>query len=188
MTFTRSKARAIWLLALLAAAGVVRAQGLDSHVHGSAELNVVSIGQQLQIEFFSPAINLLGFETAPNNEEETAMLNETSTQLQDDDWLLGDALPDCQLTTNTIETPAAEEHIHEQDDDHDHSGHAGDVEAHSNFHVQYLYDCPAAPPDRLLIVAFDRYKGIESITVQWIAGQKQGFAKLTPSNPVLTFD
>lgn len=189
MTFFRGKARVMWLLALVGTTGVVRAQGLDSHVHGSAELNVVSIGQQLQVEFFSPAINLLGFERAPDNDEETAVLIDAITQLQDDEWLIGDALSNCQLTTNTIEAPEIAEHIHEQDDNHEHTIHEGDdVDAHSNFHMQYLYDCPSAPPGQLVIVAFTHYRGIESITVQWIAGQKQGFARLTPGNQSLIFE
>ena len=166
----------------------MQAQGLDSHVHGNAELNIVSMDQQMQVEFVSPAINLLGFEWVPVSDEETALLDDVVTHLLDGEWLIGDALSNCELTTNTIQTPVNAVHTHDHDADHDHASHEGNVEAHSDFHVQYLYDCPAAPPDRLSIVAFDRYKGIESITVQWIAGQNQGFAKLTPSNPVLTFD
>ena len=37
-----------------------------SHVHGNAELNVVLMEKQLQVEFVSPAINLLGFERPPS--------------------------------------------------------------------------------------------------------------------------
>ena len=46
----------------------VIAQELGSHVHGLTELNLVIANQNVQIEFISPAINLLGFERASNSQ------------------------------------------------------------------------------------------------------------------------
>ena len=51
----------------------VIAQELGSHVHGLTELNVVIANQNVQIEFISPAINLLGFERASNSPEENKL-------------------------------------------------------------------------------------------------------------------
>ena len=63
-----------------------------------------------------------------------------------------------------------------------------DAEAHSNFRVTYLYDCDSAPRKQLKMLAFDHYSGIETLTVQWIADQKQGYARLSRDNPVLDLE
>lgn len=189
------------LLQLTAGGNVAVAQGLDSHVHGEAELNVALVDQQLQIEFISPAMNLLGFERAPTTDEETESLNTVITELLTGGaWLLGDALSSCAASTLSFEGPQYDEaaHEHEHDDDHEHEehddhehegGHDGEgSEAHADFHVQYLYDCPSEPGREFRLTVFDNYSGIEQVTVQWIAGRQQGFAELTSTNPVLSLE
>ena len=83
----------------------VIAQELGSHVHGLTELNLVITNQNVQIEFISPAINLLGFERASNSPEENKLFNEVLEDLQAAEWLLGDQLRDCQMSTPVFEAP-----------------------------------------------------------------------------------
>jgi hypothetical protein len=193
-----SRNNLICALLLISIAGSSRtlAQSADSHVHGNAELNVVLMGQQLQVEFVSPAINLLGFERPPNTDEETATLNNTIEQLQRGGWLI-EAIPTaCQLSTEEFEAPVYDEHDSSEHDhehessEHDHEHESSDhhAEAHSNFRVTYLYDCDSAPRKQLKMLAFDHYSGIETLTVQWIADQKQGYARLNRDNPVLNLE
>ena len=193
-----SRNNLICALLLISIAGSSRtlAQSADSHVHGNAELNVVLMGQQLQVEFVSPAINLLGFERPPNTDEETATLNNTIEQLQRGGWLI-EAIPTaCQLSTEEFEAPVYDEHDSSEHDhehesiehDHEHESSEHDAEAHSNFRVTYLYDCDSAPRKQLKMLAFDHYSGIETLTVQWIADQKQGYARLNKDNPVLDLE
>ena len=193
-----SRNNLICALLLISIAGSSRtlAQSADSHVHGNAELNVVLMGQQLQVEFVSPAINLLGFERPPNTDEETATLNNTIEQLQRGGWLI-EAIPTaCQLSTEEFEAPVYDEHESSEHDhehessehDHEHESSEHHAEAHSNFRVTYLYDCDSAPRKQLKMLAFDHYSGIETLTVQWIADQKQGYARLNKDNPVLDLE
>jgi len=193
-----SRNNLICALLLISIAGSSRtlAQSADSHVHGNAELNVVLMGQQLQVEFVSPAINLLGFERPPNTDEEIATLNNTIEQLQRGGWLI-EAIPTaCQLSTEEFEAPVYDEHDSSEHDhehessehDHEHESSEHDAEAHSNFRVTYLYDCDSAPRKQLKMLAFDHYSGIETLTVQWIADQKQGYARLNKDNPVLDLE
>ena len=109
----------------------VIAQELGSHVHGLTELNLVIANQNVQIEFISPAINLLGFERASNSPEENKLFNEVLEDLQAAEWLLGDQLEDCQMSTPVFEAPefgshemseGHEEHEHEHDE-HEHEEH-----------------------------------------------------------------
>ena len=193
-----SRNNLICALLLISIAGSSRtlAQSADSHVHGNAELNVVLMGQQLQVEFVSPAINLLGFERPPNTDEETATLNNTIEQLQRGGWLIEAFPTTCQLSTEEFEAPVYDEHESSEHDhehessEHDHEHESSDhhAEAHSNFRVTYLYDCDSAPRKQLKMLAFDHYSGIETLTVQWIADQKQGYARLNKDNPVLDLE
>ena len=83
----------------------VFAQEPGSHVHGLTELNVVIVNQNVQIEFISPAINLLGFERASSSPEESQLFNQVIEDLRAAEWLLGDQLEDCQMSTPVFEAP-----------------------------------------------------------------------------------
>ena len=196
MSSSRNNLICALMLILIAGSSRTLAQSADSHVHGNAELNVVLMGQQLQVEFVSPAINLLGFERPPNTDEETATLNNTIEQLQRGGWLIEAFPTTCQLSTEEFEAPVYDEHESSEHDhehessEHDHEHESSDhhAEAHSNFRVTYLYDCDSAPRKQLKMLAFDHYSGIETLTVQWIADQKQGYARLNKDNPVLDLE
>ena len=174
----------------------VIAQELGSHVHGLTELNLVIANQNVQIEFISPAINLLGFERASNSPEENKLFNEVLEDLQAAEWLLSDQLEDCQMSTPVLEAPefgshemseGHEEHEHEHGE-HEHEDHEHVTGDHADFRVQYLFDCRSAPPSNFTVTAFDRFVGIEEISVRWIVGRQQGASNLTPSNATLSFD
>tara|TARA_Y100001934_G_scaffold212220_1_gene251195 strand:+ start:1047 stop:1649 length:603 start_codon:yes stop_codon:yes gene_type:complete len=174
----------------------VIAQELGSHVHGLTELNLVIANQNVQIEFISPAINLLGFERASNSPEENKLFNEVLEDLQAAEWLLSDQLEDCQMSTPVLEAPefgshemseGHEEHEHEHGE-HEHEDHEHVTGDHADFRVQYLFDCRSAPPNNFTVTAFDRFVGIEEISVRWIVGRQQGASNLTPSNATLSFD
>ena len=187
MRYSRENLTYASLLLFVVGSSYANAQSADSHVHGNAELNVVLMGQQLQVEFVSPAINLIGFERPPNTDEEVATLNNTIEQLQRGGWLIEAISTACQLSTEEFEAPVYDEHENSEHD-HEHESSEHDAEAHSNFRVTYLYDCDSAPRKQLKMLAFDHYSGIETLTVQWIAGQKQGYARLNKDNPVLDLE
>ena len=169
----------------------VIAQELGSHVHGLTELNLVITNQNVQIEFISPAINLLGFERASNSPEENKLFNEVLEDLQAAEWLLSDQLEDCQMSTPVFEAPEFGSHEmsegHEEHE-HEHEDHEHETGDHADFRVQYLFDCRSAPPSNFTVTAFDRFVGIEEISVRWIVGRQQGVSNLTPSNATLSFD
>ena len=167
-----------FLLIMIAGSSNTKAQSAVSHVHGNAELNVVLMGQKIQVEFVSPAANLLGFERLPITDEESTVVNNTIKQLQHGGWLIEGFPETCQLSTEAFEAPAYTEH---ESSEHD-------AEAHSNFRGTYLYDCDMPPRTQLKILAFDHYTGIETLTVQWIADQKQGYTQLDRGNPVLDLE
>ena len=168
------------------------AQELGSHVHGLTELNLVIADQNIQIEFISPAINLLGFERASSSPEESQLFNEVVSELQTAEWLIGERLEHCQLSIPVFEPPDFEGHgsheEHEDHEHHEHEDHEHEATAHADFRVQYLFDCESKPPTELIITAFDRFDGIEEISARWIVGREQGISSLTSSSPALTFE
>ena len=46
----------------------------DAHEHGAAKITLVSEGKELLIELDSPAANILGFEHAPENDQQKALI------------------------------------------------------------------------------------------------------------------
>ena len=111
-------------------------------------------------------------------------MNNTIKQLQHGGWLIEGVPSTCQLSTEEFEAPFFEERESNKHD-HEHESSKHEAEAHSNFRVRYLYDCDAALKKQLRILAFDHYSGIETLTVQWIANQMQGYTQLSRDNPVL---
>lgn len=184
MSASRPNLICTFLLILIAGNSTAIAQSPVSHVHGNAELNVVLMEKQLQVEFVSPAINLLGFERPPITDVESATMNNTIKQLQHGGWLIEGVPSTCQLSTEEFEAPFFEERESNKHD-HEHESSKHEAEAHSNFRVRYLYDCEAALKKQLRILAFDHYNGIETLTVQWITNQMQGYTQLSRDNPVL---
>ena len=165
------------------------AQGLGSHVHGLTELNLVIANQDIQIEFISPAINLLGFERASSSPEESQLVDRVISELQTAEWLLVEQLRECQMSIPVFESPDFEERGHEDHEDHEHhEDHEDEADTHADFRVQYLFDCQSKPPAELLITAFDRFAGIEEISARWIVGREQGITSLSPSNPAIRFE
>ena len=53
-----------------------------AHAHGVAHLNVAVEGNDLYIELFSPAANIVGFEHHPRTEKQKAAVNKAIEKLQ----------------------------------------------------------------------------------------------------------
>ena len=172
---------ALFAFFILQTGSLVIAQETGSHVHGLTELNIVVVNRDLQIEFVSPAINLLGFERESTSPEETELLNEVVSKLQTAEWLLGNTLDSCQMSIPVFEAPSFGRHEgHEE-----HEGHEHEFETHADFRVQYLFSCLSAPPAEITITAFDHFNGIEEISARWIVGRQQGLSQLTRGDTVI---
>ena len=175
---------------MLRTGSLVIAQETGSHVHGLTELNIVVVSRDLQIEFVSPAMNLLGFERQSTSPEETELLNEVVSKLQTAEWLVGNTLDNCQMSTPVFEAPSFGGHEeHEDHEGHEgHEGHEDEFETHADFRVQYLFNCLSAPPAEIVVTAFDHFNGIEEISARWTVGRQQGLSQLTRGNTLLSLD
>ena len=55
---------------------------LDAHEHGNARLNLAIDNGMLLLELESPAINMLGFEHAPENDQQNNAILQATTRLK----------------------------------------------------------------------------------------------------------
>lgn len=155
---------------------------LRTHEHGVAILNLALDGQILELNLESPAMNLIGFEHAPHNEEERARVAALRAQLEQPLELV--ALPAaaaCTLAAQELEGRLFAEHEHEHEHEHDHG--------HSDIRASYRLTC--AHPERLealdLAAFFARFPATHRLAAQLIGPAGQRGAELTPDNPRLLF-
>lgn len=173
------------------------AQSQHAHVHGEANASVVLDEGMLAIELETPAANILGFEHKPKTNEEFALIQKTSRELEQINSVVN-VRGNCQLIDKNILWPFAIEkdtHAHEEDDhsdhehdshsDHDshsehddHSDHAAahhdeDEVHHNDIVISYQWQCEKLKKLELQFEMFNTYEGFHKVTVQWIAFNRQ---------------
>jgi hypothetical protein len=160
-----------------------------AHVHGEAELLVALEGNSLDIEFLSPAMNIVGFEHQPTNEAQSHSVESAVKTLQQPGLLFN--LPEaaqCQSVSVEVETPLAwhdkHEHGHSKQGADKHSSHG--EETHSDFTGHYRFTCAQMPRlNAIVIEIFKQFPGTERIDAQHISSRGQGKKELTPSRNTL---
>jgi hypothetical protein len=167
-----------------------------AHEHGVANLNVAVEGNNIYIEFSSPAANIVGFEHHPRTHDQRDAIKGAVNKLQKGDALfILSAESESKLVKSTIDTDIDKDADHLSESEHDHGeeehqgqeenhdkGHseADEHERHSDFKAEYHFVCKK--PDRLSqidVMLFRVFPGIEHIEVQVIAGTKQTAVELT---------
>lgn len=161
------------------------ASSLGKHEHGLGELDVALDGNLLELEWRSPAANLLGFEHAPRSAEQRAVVTRVQAQLGEAATLFGiPAAADCRLAESQLDSPlfaAAPGDEHE----HEHEQPAG---MHNEVHARYRFTCrqPAALEALDLGELFRRFPATEKLQVQLIGPHGQQGSELSPAHSRLT--
>ena len=173
---------------LLMLIGVTAAQQ-SAHVHGIATLNLAMEGDELEIEFVSPAGNIVGFEHEAVTAAERRAIRDAIEQLRKGNELFDLPLAaSCSLHVAEVEHGHGEEeeredgHGHDAEHaDHDEHGHAEEEEdgTHSEFHAHYHYECNGSAIGTIGVRLFDYWPRIKGIRVQALTpdGQFGGVAK-----------
>ncbi|MFT7403806.1 ZrgA family zinc uptake protein [Zhongshania sp.] len=177
------------MLFLLTAVAFVNAQeqelsaatNLAAHTHGIAILFVALEGEQLEIEFRSPAVNILGFEHRAKNSEQQAAVNKMKNTLAAADTLfLLDAarceLIDYDLNYGGVSQTVADNNTNNTLDDHqhDHEPHKKSAD-HRDIEALYHYRCQR--PEQLTSLTTTillEFPNIQFLQVQWIVKSRQG--------------
>lgn len=167
-----------------------------AHVHGVAQLNVAIEGNNIYIEFFSPAANIVGFEHHPRTHEQKNAVKEAVNELLAGASLfLLSAKSESRLVKSSVDTDIVEDADHHPESEHDHAkmenhdkedhndkehSEADEHESHSEFEAEYHFICKK--PDRLSQIdvrLFQVFPGIEHIEVQLLNGTMQTAIDLT---------
>jgi hypothetical protein len=168
----------------------------EAHEHGVASLNVAVEGNNIYIEFSSPAANVVGFEHHPRTHDQKDAVKDAVKKLQEGDALfILSSGSESKLVKSSVDTDidkdadhhSESEHGHGEEEHHDQEEHhdkehseAEEHERHSEFEAQYHFVCKK--PDRLSqidVKLFGVFPGIEHIEVQLITETKQTAVELT---------
>ena len=143
---------------------------IAQHVHGVIELGVVVEGNTVAISMNAPLSDVVGFEHAPENDEQKKLIEQAAMLLSNADAMFGMAgSVDCSVSKTSVDGPAyitgnagnaatengdhhdahaadeagsAEaEHSHEDHDDHDHDSDHGEHAGHADIVANYEWAC-----------------------------------------------
>lgn len=108
----------LFLLALFSAS--VHAEGLDAHVHGEAVLMLAYEKSSLEVEFESPAANIVGFEYQPRSEKEHKAIELAKATLKAPAKWLQFSGASCELKDSDVAFAGEKADSHGHHDHHDH--------------------------------------------------------------------
>ena len=174
------------------------ASELDAHEHGSASLDIAIDTNTIEMRFESPAVNIVGFEYATDDDQQLLLIQLAKNNLSNFDavfQLVGDA--SCQ----TVESSANwvtkhEEEGHEEDHEEGHEegpeeGHEeGHEEAPASEHAEFIaeYQLTCKHVDYLTAIdvnLFEFFPDISDLDVQVIYSGGQIKQELDASNTLI---
>ncbi len=184
----------------------------SAHVHGFASINLAIDGDELQIEFVSPAESIVGFEYEPSTAAERKAVADATALLRDPGKLFslpasaGCKLHEVEAEQHTEgEHDAQDEHGHdehakhdEHEDGHDehakhdehedqHEDHAHDKAngIHSEFHAHYHFDCDNPAISEIGLRLFETWPRIEKVRMQALTPSGQTGGNIEATDPVI---
>ena len=111
---------------------------MDSHQHGLAELRLMLEEQRIEIEFESPAFNLVGFEHKASNPEEKSLVRNVEAILASPAPLMSLKGGACSLGSSQVDVSSIiggdEKHGHETEHDHEDKHDHADEHDHEDKH------------------------------------------------------
>jgi len=151
----------------------------EAHVHGEAALMIAMEDHSLEIEFMSPAMNIVGFEHQPKNSQQTQLVETAIAKLKQASTLF--KLPSqagCKIEAVEVSSPLAAPAKHEEHEEEDHSDFSG----------HYHYKCQdLAKLTRIDVELFKQFPATEAIEVQTISNLGQQKIDLSPGEITINF-
>ena len=165
----------------------------EAHEHGVAELNIVLDQSVIVIQLLSPAVNLVGFEHAPRDDEQKLLIENTLVTLNQGDKLFEfPSSAGCQLESADVQSSL--DNDHEEHGEHDHEDELADShsdneeDTHSEFEANYEFECKdLASINQIDTTLFELFPLTEEIAVQLISPDVQTTTSLAPGSAIIRF-
>ena len=185
---------------------------LDAHVHGLSQLTIAVEGEKVELEFSSPAMNLVGFEHKATSKKDIAAVKQAESILRQPEMLFAFSEAKCKPIHTHVDISGLIEqhedhHGHKGHDEHkDHDDHKGhddhddhkehkdhhdhkahdEHETHSEIVANYSFACKdTSALSSVKVSLFESFAGIYKIHTMWVTSSKQGSTKLTAENSVV---
>lgn len=179
------------LFFLLAASVVAKAETQKAHTHGLATFTLVLEKGMVDIEFESPAANLIGFEHKATTQKERDAVVKMKSRLQQVKYLFSFLGIHCEAKKITVDVSSVisseyDEHQHHGDSEvheHEPKSHNHGKSRHSEISAHYRFSCKDSEQlNSLSAMFFKQFPRIEKIDAMWITETEQGTISLTPTN------
>jgi hypothetical protein len=142
------------------------AQSQKAHVHGAAAVNVALEGPKGELEFESPADNILGFEHAPKTAAQKKTIADVLAKLRTDANTLFN-IPNCSLSAKEVD-------VHREGPQH------------AEVHAHYTIVCKAAPQGQITLGIFKAYPKLSSVAVTLVTPSQQSSTQATAAKPFIS--
>ena len=152
---------------------------MSSHEHAAQQINFAIQGDQLYLELYAPAKEVVGFEHPPSTlEQRQAIKRAIEVLAQDGSIFRPDKNAGCQLHSAQAAWKGGEDH--EEAEEH------GESAGHAEFRASYAYDCQDVEAlGKITVQLFTLFPGVRKIETQGLTGSGQLARTLTPDNPVI---
>ena len=179
----------------------------SAHVHGQAQALIAMDSGALEIEFKSPAMNILGFEHAPQTDQQKNVVKTAKKILETPGSILSVneycslqqfelSLPESHASRMHSDTHSDtnddEPHEHHHDDALNHDdgekhGHESRVHEHTSEHseinARWSFECkPNGDALKIRFSIFENFPALEKISLNWINENSQGATVLDATN------
>lgn len=152
-----------------------------AHIHDVAHLSLISDGAHLRLELEGAAAGFLGFEHAPQSEDESRAVAALKDRLRAIDSLFQiNAAARCSPDEIAIDMPGLEDHAEHSGHDTDHDGGHTDIEA------RYDFTCRSIDAlETVAVTLFDHFPGFETVEVVYLLDDRQSAQTLRPGRSLL---
>ncbi|MDC1311559.1 DUF2796 domain-containing protein [Burkholderiales bacterium] len=159
--------------------------GLDAHVHGMSDLTIAIEGTEIEIEFESPAINIVGFEYQAQSPNDINSVKEAVISLNDHNAVFTFSDTTCRLIDSSVNVTGVLGDVHDDHDAHEEQN----TDAHSDVAAAYHFNCDdLSRLSEIQVHLFRMFPGIDEIRTMWLKEGKQGAVNLTAESPTVKLD
>lgn len=158
-----------------------------THLHGFAELTLAIEANTLEIQFASPAANIVGFEHKARHAEQKQVVNNAQSMLAAAKQIFSFSGSSCTVQQVNVDVNAvlgdAPRHKHEGGH---HQPHDDSADNHSEISATYYYTCQHGDKlDSITVNLIKYFPAIEKIQVLWLTETQQSATQLTSQSNLI---